>query len=195
MNLTLHKSTFFSNLRFWSFHSTINAIPSFCIAYIHDWNTIESLIAMTIGIILFAIMWSFLVSLKDIDKFCNSSFISSSIKAGVYLRLAIIILSAPFLIGFIIYLFTEAEAFNNLAKVVGLIWVGDFFIGIASHEFYSNFREIIPIRGVHSFLPTVIITLVQGFLLMGTMLIAGMVISSIDLITGTYRIEKRIAQN
>ena len=150
---------------------------------------------MTIGIILFSIMWSFLVSLKDIDKFCNSSFISSSIKAGVYLRLALIILTSPFLIGFFIYLFTEAEAFNSLVKVLGLIWVGDFFIGIVSHEFYSNFREIIPIRGVHSFLPTVIITLVQGFLLMGTMLIAGMIISSIGLITGTYRIEKRIAQN
>lgn len=194
MDFTIHKPTFFKNLKFWSFHTAINAIPSFCIAYGHDWDTVSNMIAMCIGIILFALTWSYFISLQDIDRFSRSPLISSAIKAGVYLRLFLIILSSPMIVCYLIYVFSGEENMTSVAQASAMLWAGDFVIGIISHEFYSAFRSLTPLRGIHNFLPTIIITLVQGFLLMSAMILAGIVLSFIEIGIKTHRGQRRTTQ-
>ncbi len=125
MDLSITYPTFFKNLKFWCLHTLINSIPSIILAYMHDWNTVESFIAFFLG--------------------GNSSV-------------------------------------EKLSHYSGMLWMPDLITGIISHGFYDSMRNVIPIRGIHEFIPTVIMTLIQGVLLMSMLLIAGVFLAAIGLV-------------
>jgi hypothetical protein len=179
MDLSVTYPTFFRNLKFWGFHTLINSIPSLVIAYLHDWNTLESFIAMSVGIILFALMLAFFTSMKDVSRVCTSGFMSKAIKAGTRFRLILFILSIPAALSLLFFFLGGHESLNIYTKYTGFIWIPDFVTGIISHEFYQNLRGVIPISGIHEFIPTICMTMLQGCLLMAMLIAAGIIFAAI----------------
>ena len=182
MDLSITYPTFFRNLKFWGLHALINSTPSIILAYLHDWNTVESFIAMSIGIILFALMLAFFMSMKDVHRICTSGFMSRAIKAGTYFRLFLFILGLPVILSFIFYFIGGDDSVEYLAESSGMIWMPDLITGIISHGFYHSLRSVIPIRGIHDFIPTIIMTLIQGTLLMVMLITAGIILAGIGLV-------------
>ena len=179
MDLTITYGTFFKNLKFWGFHSLINSTPSFILAYLHDWNTLESFIAMGLGILLFAFMLTFFMSMKDVNRICTTGFMSRAIKAGIYFRLFLFVMGLPAIISFIVYFIGGIGSLNSFSDFKGMVWAPDLISGIISHAFYHSLRDIIPIRGIHDFTPTIIITLLQGVLIMGMLIVAGIILAAL----------------
>jgi hypothetical protein len=196
MDLSITYPTFFRNLKFWGFHTLINSIPSLVIAYLHDWNTLESFIAMSIGIILFALMLAFFTSMKDVNRVCTSGFMAKAIKAGTRFRLILFILSIPAALSLLFFFLGGYESLNeslNLyTRYTGFIWIPDFVTGIISHEFYQSLRGVIPISGVHEFIPTICMTMLQGCLLMGVLITAGIIFATIG--AGYKSLSNKIAK-
>ena len=173
MDLSITYPTFFRNLKFWGFHTLINSIPSLFIAYLHDWNTLESGIAMGLGIIIFALMLAFFTSMKDVNKICTTGFTAAAIRAGTYFRLILFVIALPGIISLLIYFIGGNESLEAFAGYTGLLCAPDFVTGIITHGFYQSLRGVIPITGIHNFIPTIFMTILQGCLLMGLMLAAG----------------------
>jgi hypothetical protein len=182
MDLSMSYPTFFRNFKFWGIHTLVNSIPSIILAYLHDWNTVESFIAMGIGIILFAFMLAFFMSMKDVHRICTTGFISQAIKAGTYFRLFLFILGLPVILAFLFYLIGGNDSVDKFGEASGMLWMPDLIKGIISHGFYNSLRNVIPIRGIHEFIPTVIMTLIQGTLLMGMLITSGVGLAGIGLV-------------
>ncbi len=179
MDLSITYPTFFRNLKFWGFHTLINSIPSLVIAYLHDWNTLESFIAMGVGIILFALMLAFFTSMKDMNRICTTGFMAQAIKAGTRFRLILFILSLPAVLSLVFFFLGGYESLDNYTSYTGFIWAPDFVTGIISHGFYQSLRGVIPISGIHEFIPTICMTMLQGCLLMGMLIAAGIIFAAI----------------
>jgi|TARA_B110000908_G_scaffold92129_1_gene109192 hypothetical protein len=179
MDLSITYPTFFRNLKFWGFHTLINSIPSLVIAYLHDWNTLESFIAMGVGITLFALMLAFFTSMKDMNRICTTGFMAQAIKAGTRFRLILFILSLPAVLSLVFFFLGGHESLDNYTSYTGFIWAPDFVTGIISHGFYQSLRGVIPISGIHEFIPTICMTILQGCLLMGMLIAAGIIFAAI----------------
>jgi hypothetical protein len=179
MDLSITYPTFFRNLKFWGFHTLINSIPSLVIAYLHDWNTLESFIAMGVGIALFALMLAFFTSMKDMNRICTTGFMAQAIKAGTRFRLILFILSLPAVLSLVFFFLGGHESLDNYTSYTGFIWAPDFVTGIISHGFYQSLRGVIPISGIHEFIPTICMTMLQGCLLMGMLIAAGIIFAAI----------------
>lgn len=181
MDLSINHETLFKNFKFWGFHTLINSIPSVCIAYLHDWNTVESFIAMGVGIVLFALMLAFFSSMKDVNRICTTGFTAQVIRAGTYFRLILFIIALPGIISLLIYFIGGNESLESFAQYTGILCAPDFVTGIITHGFYQSLRGVIPISGIHQFIPTVLMTILQGCFLMGLMLAAGVFFAAIGL--------------
>jgi len=179
MDLSITYPTFFRNLKFWGFHTLINSIPSMSIAYLHDWNTLESFIAMSLGITLFAMMLAFFTSMKDVNRICTTGFMSQAIKAGTRFRLILFIISLPAILSLVLFFIGGYESLDIYAGYTGFVWAPDFVTGIISHGFYQSLRGVIPISGIHDFIPTIFMTILQGCLLMGMLIAAGIIFAAI----------------
>lgn len=181
MDLSITYPTFFRNLKFWGCHTLINSIPSLILAYLHDWNTMESFIAMGLGIFLFAMMLAFFTSMKDLNRICTTGFMAQAIRAGTWFRLILFITALPAIISFIIFFIGGNSSLKSFADYSGFIWAPDLVTGIISHGFYQSLRNVIPISGIHDFIPTIFMTLLQGCLLMGMLIAAGIILAAIGL--------------
>ena len=179
MDLTITYPTFLKNLKFWSFHTLINSIPSVFFASIHDWNRPESFIAMALGIIIFALMLTYFMSMKDINTYCTSGIMAQALRAGTYLRFIIFLCAIPGIISFLIFFFAGNEALTEFASLTGLLWAPDFVIGMVSHTFYGELRGMLPFRGIHGFFPTIVLTILQGIFLMTMLIAAGLLLAAI----------------
>ena len=181
MDLTITYPTFLKNLKFWSFHTLINSIPSIFIATMHDWNRPESFIAMALGIIIFALMLTYFMSMKDINTYCTTGIMARALRAGTYLRFILFIIAIPGFISFAIFFYAGNEALAQFASFTGLLWAPDFVIGIVSHSFYGELRSILPFRGIHGFFPTIVLTILQGIFLMTMLFAAGLLLAALGL--------------
>lgn len=179
MDLSINHPTLRKNFKFWGFHTVINSIPSIFIASMHDWNNLQSYIAMALGILLFTIMLSYFMSMKDVHAICSTGFMSRALRAGTYLRFILFLIAIPSILCFVIFFFAGHEALAGFAAFSGLLWAPDFVIGIVSHSFYGELRSILPIRGIHNFIPTVILTILQGIFLMIALVSAGILLAAI----------------
>ena len=175
MDFSLQKSILSKNLKYWGIHSLINAIPSFAIAYTHDWNTAKCVIAMLLGIIIYIGFLTYFTSLTDINHFLSKPFMKRALKVGTWFRAIICLIPIPFFLFY--YLFPELAHKSALAP--SFTWGFDFISGLLSHEIYRNFANIIPIRGVHNFLPTTLITIMQGFFITLSLLVSGIMFSGL----------------
>ncbi|MGJ8655319.1 MAG: hypothetical protein ACSHX6_02625 [Akkermansiaceae bacterium] len=181
MDLTITYPTFFKNLKFWGFHTIINSIPSMFIAAMHDWNRPESFIAMALGIIIFALILTYFMSMKDIHTYCTTGTMARALRAGTYLRFILFLIAIPGFISFFIFFYAGNEALAKFASFTGLLWAPDFVIGIVSHTFYGELRSILPFRGIHGFFPTITLTILQGIFLMAMLVAAGLLLAAIGL--------------
>ncbi len=136
---------------------------------------------MGIGIILFALMLAFFMSMKDVNEYCTTGLMARAIRAGTYLRLILFFMALPGILSFVIFFYGGHESLESFASLTGFFWAPDFVMGIISHGFYQSLRGVIPVSGIHNFIPTIIMTILQGVLLMGMLIAAGVILAAIGL--------------
>ena len=163
----MDSTLFFNNLRFWGKHTIVNATPSFILAYIHEWNSLECITAMILASILYALTLAFFTSFKGYQQVFEKQIVSAIVRAGTFLRCIICI--APIPIFLLILLIKAIFMVDDSVMRLDFLgfYGGEFYTGLFSHALYQNFISLLPfhISDVRTFLPTFTITLIQGFLL------------------------------
>lgn len=89
-------NTFARQLRFWSLHCGLTALPSFCIA-LTVFNGLPALLAMFCGVATFVLFYSVVTSTNLYGK-VHSGLIGRSVKLGTRIRMIISVASLPLLI-------------------------------------------------------------------------------------------------
>lgn len=174
----MQKTIIHKNLKFWGTHTTINSIPSFTLAYTHDWNTPQAIAAMLIGISLYASLLIFFFSLPSTQKLTHHPIVSATIKAGTITRKLICLLPiALIMLGSILQLIFSSYSHRSIN--INDIYVADLYAGLISHNFYQSFVDILPfhISDSRLFFPTLFITLTQAFIITLILLIIGLFLS------------------
>jgi hypothetical protein len=84
-------------LRYWSIHCVINALPSFVIACVHLdlWQNPDALKAMGAAVLAFILVYSLLTSIRG-PLTQSDHVLSRAIRAGAKFRMMISIFSTPF---------------------------------------------------------------------------------------------------
>ncbi|MBT8037158.1 MAG: hypothetical protein KJO21_06400 [Verrucomicrobiae bacterium] len=118
-------NTFVSQLRFWSLHCGLTALPSFCIALI-QFNSPQAVLAMLCGIATFVFGYAFLTSTSIYGK-VHTGLIGRSIKLGTRIRMIISLASLPLLIPLV---GQDAASLGNPPS--SLFFVPDFWFGYAA---------------------------------------------------------------
>lgn len=179
----MEKTILIKNAKFWIPNTLLNSIPSFLLAYTHDWNTPSAISAMILGILIFALSLTFITSLTPAQKLTQTKVFRTTIKAGSITRLIICALPLLILIiGILEVTLTNSTTFSTQPDDTPLIII-DFYSGIISHAFYQECVSSLPFHITDSrlFIPTLCITLLQGCLITMTLLIAGLLLSPIFL--------------
>ncbi len=86
-------------LRYWTGHCLLNALPSAVIAcvFLEYWKKIEALVAMGLAVMVFICLFSFLTSIRG--PFTQSDHtLNRAIRAGVKFRKVVSLISLPLLI-------------------------------------------------------------------------------------------------
>jgi len=179
----MEKIIIYKNLKFWGIHSIINAIPSFLIAYTHDWNTLESIVGMIFGIITFIGLLTFITSLANTQKLFEQHIIEAIIKAGSIARAVICIVPLPL---FIITFLAGGFIYNDFSLIsnISTFYIADFFSGLFSHSLYRSCVEMLPfhITDIRGFGSTFIITILQGSILTALLVVIGIFLSPLALL-------------
>lgn len=158
MNETTFRSRFPRQLRFWTFHCGLNALPSLCIALFHMrlWDTPGAVAAMLGAIITFILLYAALTSLPG-QLADGRHILSRSLRLGAKIRgwisaLSLLLIWVPtifftpdFWCGIL-----AIEIFNHLAPYTG---------------YTSTFGGVTPSDASSPFLAVYTVTLLEGFIL------------------------------
>lgn len=158
MSDTTFRSTFPRQLRFWAFHSSLNALPSLCIAlgYMQLWDNPPAVAAMLCAISTFILLYATLTSLPG--PLANGDHVlSRSLRLGAKIRGWISVLS-------LLLMWPPAVIFTPD------FWCGLFATNVFNHlaglaGFSSSFGGNIPSDAGSGFLPVYTVTLLEGLIL------------------------------
>ena len=150
-------------LRFWSIHVGLTALPSFAVALIR-FNTVPAILAMLAGILTFILGYSFLCASTFYTKLTGASLIGEAVKKGTRIRLILSLATAPFL-------------FGAFAQWPTVLLAPDFWAGFGAIMivgFISNalgFQGVEPVEGSITFFQTYFVTIVEGLLISFTLVL------------------------
>jgi len=168
MNETTFLSTFPRQLRFWTFHCCLNALPSLCIALfgMRLWDKPMAVAAMVGAIATFILLYATLTSLSGPLADANH-VISRSLRLGARIRGGISVLSLPFIwlpTPFLIPDFwcgiLAINIFNHLAPHVGYT---SAFGGVAPSEAGSRFFAVYTVTLLEGFILSFVLLLISYF--------------------------------
>lgn len=158
MSGTTFQSTFPRQLRFWTFHCSLNALPSFSIAlfYMQLWDNPVAIAAMVSAICTFILLYSTLTSLPG-PLAEGGHVLSRALRLGSKIRGWISVLS-------LLIIWPPAGFFTPD------FWCGMFAINIfndlaAFIGYNSSFGGGIPSDTSSGFFPVYTVTLLEGFIL------------------------------
>jgi len=181
-------NTFSQQLRFWSIHCGLTALPSFCIA-LTQFNRPSTILAMLCGIATFIMGYSFLTSRSFYGKI-HTGLIGRSIKLGARIRMIVSLASLPLLIPLL------DLNMKSSGPPESLMFVPDFWFGfialIIVNLLYQLTGTNLAVNGMStntdlSFLPTYLTTVTEGVLIS----ISLMLIAFITLIILNFRRNRR----
>lgn len=153
-------TNFRNNLKGWSIHGSINAIPNFALAYTFGWDRPESFAGMLIGVTLFILILTSISSSKFYTRKIKQGFLGEAVKYGRVIRSGMALI-----------------AMIGLSVKTLLLAFTDFYAGLLSSVFISwifGFSDPNPDLGGNanflmgdpgSLIPTIAITLVEGTIL------------------------------
>jgi hypothetical protein len=151
-------TTFPRQLRFWAFHSSLNALPSLCIAlgYMRLWDNPQAVVAMIAAISTFILLYAALTSLPG-PLADRGHVLSRSLRLGAKIRGWISVLS-------LLMVWPPAIFFTPD------LWCGIFATNVFNHlarlaGFSSSFGGNIPSDASSGFFPVYAVTLIEGFIL------------------------------
>jgi hypothetical protein len=174
MNSSSFLATFPRQLRYWSLHCCLNALPSFLIAtfFLELWKKPFGISAMLCGIVTFIILYSTITSL--LEPLANENHIlSRALKLGAKIRAWISVVTFLLIGGSLLFLPTALKSFTfffALYSPDGLCG----FIAIAAIERLRIFKGSL-IHGssdeIPPFLQIYTTTILEGFILSFILLI------------------------
>jgi len=158
----MNRAVFFRQLRYWTLHCLINALPSFLIAtfWLKLGKSPSAMAAMFAAILTFILLYSILTSLRG-PLADENHLLSRSLKLGAKIRLWISCLSLPLLL-------SEQSLFFTPDFWCGFLSVG-LLDGVAKN-FDPGSRSFaladsVSTNGMDNFAPVYAITMVEGFIL------------------------------
>ncbi len=121
----MNRSTFLRQLRYWTFHCTLNALPSFCIAmiYLGFWDKPAAVMAMLLAITTFIFLYATLTSING-PLADQNHILARSLRLGTKIRAWVAGLSVcaiPTLAG---VLFTP-DYWCGVAATIVFRWMND----------------------------------------------------------------------
>lgn len=156
MNPSTFLTAFPRQLRFWTFHCTLNALPSFCIALIvlQLWKSPQAIVAMLFAIATFILLYTTITSLIE-PLTDDRHVLSRSLRLGTKIRAWISGLS-------MLMVFTPAMSFTPD------FWCGFISVNITNSLFKSagSRVDLLDASGLNSgFSPVYLTTLLEGLIL------------------------------
>lgn len=161
MNNSTVRTVFPRQLRFWTFHCAINALPSLCIAlvFLRLWKSPPAVAAMICAIATFILLYATLTSLNG--PLANEShLLARSLKLGAKIRAWISGLSL-FLLSANAAVFTPDFWCGFLAS--GLLYRADQFFNPGSNTF--DLVSVSRSAATIDFFPIYVTTLLEGIIL------------------------------
>ena len=161
----MHRSIFLRQLRYWTFHCSLNALPSFCIAmlFLELWKVPVAITAMLLAIGTFILLYSTLTSLPGplLEK---EHLLSRALRVGIKVRGWISLLSVP------------------LILMKGFAVTPDFWCGVMSSAIFNHAAGLFGTQGrlvgsatPPGFLEVFAVTLMEGFMLSLIILIIALI--------------------
>lgn len=154
----MNRSVFLRQLRYWTFHCSVNAIPSFCIAMIHLelWSKPASVAAMLLAVATFILLYARITSFKGPLTDTNHA-LAQSLRLGTKIRAWISGLS-------LLLIFTPAAIF------VPDLWCG--FIAFKTIDMLvreaGSIPSLDPLAALNiEFVRIYLVTMLEGLILSG----------------------------
>lgn len=166
MNLHSPRNVFPRQLRFWTVHGTLHALPSFCVAagFLHLGKSPVAMAAMAIGIAGFVLLFATVTSLwpalsDDRHPLARALRFGAKIRSGIAAVSLLLVMTAPIL--------TPDFWCGFLAAGAGQAFL--HAIGNNAEIFSGN-------RGPMEFLPVMLVTLLEGVVLAFFLLLISFVV-------------------
>ena len=150
-------------LRFWTLHVGLTALPSFMVALI-QFNTVPAILAMLAGILTFILGYSLLCASTFYARLTGASLLGEAVRKGTRIRLVLSLVTAPLLFGAFVQWPTVLFApdfWAGFAAVIIVGWVSSI----------AGFGRVEPVEGEINFLQTYFITVVEGVLISFTLVL------------------------
>jgi hypothetical protein len=178
----MNRSVFSRQLRYWSFHCSLNALPSFCIALsmLNLWKSPSGIAAMICGVATFILIYSTVTSLFPVLS-SPSGWVATSLRIGTKIRsslAAMAILSILISLGMLYLGFRSG--FND---VLGLGWCCEFWCGAMANGILENLVRAMRPWVLQFGFGTVTVSFMKIYL---TTVIEGFILSSILLAFSTF---------
>lgn len=171
MTRPLQPHSFKGQLRYWSIHCGLTALPSFCIALTY-FNTVPNIIAMLAGIATFVIGYTAITATPFYGNL-HDGIVGRAVRLGTRIRMIISLIGLPLLIPLIgidmdsggpapTMFFTVDFWFGYAALLITAL--GGQYIGL---DFTENIRE----DATPDFIFTYLTTIVEGLLISVTLVL------------------------
>jgi len=147
-------------LRYWSIHCGVTALPSFCLALMR-FDNVTAIIAMLCGITTFILTFTLITSASFYGKL-HQGLIGRSIRLGARIRMIISLVS-------LLPLAALLDTTHN--PPTAIMFVPDFWFGLAAVLLFSsgvNALGFTPLNDIESetgFFPIYSITVIEGVLI------------------------------
>ncbi|MCP5537469.1 MAG: hypothetical protein H7A51_14700 [Akkermansiaceae bacterium] len=158
-------STWPGQLRYWSIHCGLTALPSFCIALTY-FNTLASIAAMLAGVATFVMAYTAVTASPLYGKI-HGGLVGRSVRLGTRIRMIISLVGLPLLIPLIGLDIDTAEPAPTM------VFTADFWFGYAAllitaigGQFVGlDFNSVVRDSAPPGFLFTYLTTIVEGLLI------------------------------
>lgn len=150
-------------LRFWSLHVGLTALPSFAVALI-KFNSPGAILAMLAGIATFIVGYTLLCSSTVYARLTGASLLGEAVRKGTRIRLILSLATAPLL-------------FGAFAEFPSVLFAPDFWAGFGALLVVGWFSQVLGLgqvdvgRNEIGFVPTYFITIVEGLLISFTLVL------------------------
>ena len=171
----MNRSVFSRQLRYWSFHGSLNALPSFCIALsmLNLWKSPSGIAAMICGVATFILFYSTVTALFPALS-SPSGFVAKSVRIGTRIRSS---LAAFALLSILISLgMLHLGIRSGFNDVLGLGWCCDFWCGAMANGILENLVRAMRPWVLQFGFGTVTVSFMKIYL---TTVIEGIILSSI----------------
>lgn len=150
-------------LRFWSVHVGLTALPSFCFALL-AFNSPPAVAGMLAGIVTFIAGYTLLGSLKGYRAFADRTLVGRAVRMGARARVIVSLVSGVMFLPVL----GNSFALVNFAPDYWAGWAAVLFVDGVSSLLGASWNLS---SGSRDFLPTYLVTVTEGVILSFTLLL------------------------